>query len=95
MATMRDPTALMMIKTVHTIIWLAFNVVLFYLCYAVIIIKIDQWVWIGIGPILAEGMVLLAFQIRCPLTLIAGKYSSSTKSNFDIYLPECWQKTPN
>jgi len=25
--------------------------------------------------------------MKCPLTLIARKYSNSTKDNFDIYLP--------
>jgi hypothetical protein len=62
-------------------------VVLFYLCYAVISNKIDQWVWIGIGLILLEGLVLAAFKTMCPITIIARKYSDSTKDNFDIYLP--------
>jgi hypothetical protein len=34
---------LIFIKSVHTIIWLFFNFVIFYLLYAVIINKIDKW----------------------------------------------------
>lgn len=30
----------------------------------------------------------MAFDSKCPLTLIARKYSRSTKDNFDIFLPE-------
>ena len=75
------------IKIVHTIIWLFFNVLLFYLAYAVIFDKIDEFVWIGIGLIILEGIVLLMFKNICPLTIIARKYSDSTKDNFDIYLP--------
>jgi hypothetical protein len=62
-------------------------VVIFYLSYAVIINKIDNLVWLCIGIIMLEGIVLLSFKGMCPLTIIARKYSDSTKANFDIYLP--------
>jgi hypothetical protein len=75
------------IKIIHTIIWLFFNVVLFYMAYAVTANKIDKYVWIGIVLIVGEGIVLLVFKKMCPLTIIARKYSDSEKDNFDIYLP--------
>jgi hypothetical protein len=78
---------LTIIKIVHTIIWLLFNVVLFYMAYAVIVDKICILVWIGVACILLEGFVLLIFSKKCPVTLIAHRYSVSTKDNFDIYLP--------
>lgn len=78
---------LISIKILHTIIWIFFNVVLFYLAFAVIINKIDKFIWIGIGCIVIEWVVLLIFRNVCPLTIIARKYSDSTKDNFDIYLP--------
>ncbi len=78
---------LIQIKIIHTVIWAFFNVVLFYMAYAVIANKIDKYVWIGIGLILLEGLVLLCFKKMCPLTIMARKYSDSTKDNFDIYLP--------
>jgi hypothetical protein len=68
-------------------IWLFFNAVIFYLYYAAITNKIDKWVWICIGCILVEGLVLLVFKKICPVTLVARKYSDSTKDNFDIFLP--------
>ncbi|WP_345276465.1 hypothetical protein [Litoribaculum gwangyangense] len=80
-------TNLVFIKTIHTIIWLFYNVVIFYLLYATIFNKIDVWVWICIGLVILEGIVLLLFKWYCPLTLIARKYSDSTKDNFDIFLP--------
>lgn len=84
---MQNDTKLILVKTIHTLIWLFFNVVLFYLAYAVIVDKIDKLVWIGIGLIILEGIVLLVFKKMCPLTIIARNYSDSTKDNFDIYLP--------
>jgi hypothetical protein len=55
--------------------------------YAVIADKLDKWLWIGYGLIIMEGITLVAFKFFCPLTILARKYSNSTKDNFDIYLP--------
>ena len=82
------------IKIIHTVIWVFFNAVLFYMAYAVIVNKIDNYVWIGIGLIFLEGIVLLSFKKMCPLTIMARKYSESTKDNFDIYLPN-WMARNN
>lgn len=79
---------LTMIRMIHTAIWIFFNVVIFYLLYAVIAGKIDKWIWIGLGLFALEGIVLLIFKMKCPLTIVARRYSSSTRENFDIYLPE-------
>ena len=84
---MSSNNKLILIKTLHTSIWVFFNAVLFYMAYAVIVNKIDKDIWMGIGCIVLEWIVLLIFKWRCPLTLIARKYSDSTKDNFDIYLP--------
>jgi hypothetical protein len=75
------------LKLIHTLIWLFFNVVIFYMLYAVLINKIDISLWICLSIVVMEGIVLLIFKRSCPITLVARKYSSSQKDNFDIYLP--------
>ena len=84
---MTSETKLILIKVVHTLIWVFFNIVIFYLLYAVIADKIDKWVWISLGLILIEVITLIVFKNLCPITVIARNYSQSTKANFDIYLP--------
>ena len=84
----RANSRLVLVKTVHTVIWVFYNVVIFYMLYAVIVNRIDKWLWICFGLVLLEGIILLVFKQVCPVTLIARKYSDSDKSNFDIYLPE-------
>lgn len=79
---------LILIKVFHTIIWLFFNVVIFYLLVAVLTNKIGKWTWIGLALFAVEGLVLLMYKNTCPLTIIARRYSNSPKHNFDIYLPE-------
>jgi len=84
---MNNETKLNLVKIIHTLIWLCFNVVIFYMLYAVIVNKLDIWLWMGYGLIFLEAIILLLFKFFCPLTIIARKYSDSTKDNFDIYLP--------
>ena len=84
---MTDESKLILLKSLHTLIWIFFNVVIFYFVYAVIINRIDRWVWICLGLVVLEGLVLLIFKSLCPITVVAKKYSDSDKSNFDIYLP--------
>lgn len=78
---------LTVVKIVHTLIWMFFVTVIFYILYSGISNKITIYTWISIGLIIAEGVVLVLFKMFCPLTLIARKYSDSEKDNFDIYLP--------
>ena|SRR5690349_15526895 len=78
---------LTMIRLIHTLVWVFFNVVIFYLFFAVVAGRIDKWVWICLGLISFEMIVLLIVKTMCPLTLIARRYSDSSKDNFDIYLP--------
>ena len=78
---------LLFIKIIHTLVWLFFNLVMFYLFYAVVTNKIDNWVWIGLGLFAVEGIVLLVFKMKCPLTVLASKETDSRADNFDIFLP--------
>lgn len=80
-------TKLTAIRILHTMIWVFYNLVIFYLLYAVLANKINKWVWVSIGLVLLEGIVLLVFKMKCPLTVVARKYSDSSNDNFDIYLP--------
>jgi hypothetical protein len=75
------------VKAIHTAIWIFFSGVMIFLYFSVISGRIDKWVWIGIGIIILEGIVLLSFKRSCPITLIARRYSDSVKDNFDIFLP--------
>lgn len=85
---MNNTSKLVLIKTLHTLIWLFYNVVIFYLLFAVLTNRIDKWVWICIGLVCFEGVTLAINRLSCPLTGIAKKYSNSEKNNFDIYLPD-------
>ena len=78
---------LMAIKLLHTLVWLFFVFIIFYIVYSGLTNQITVFTWISIGLVVGEGLVLLIFKMFCPLTLIARKYSDSKKENFDIFLP--------
>lgn len=78
---------LIAIKSLHTLIWLFFVAIIFYILYSGILNRITSFTWVAIALILGEGLVLLIFKMFCPLTVLARRYSSSQKDNFDIYLP--------
>jgi len=78
---------LLAIKFTHTLIWLFFVCVIFYILFSGICNRINYYTWIAIGIVIVEGIVLVVFKLFCPLTIIARKYSDSNKENFDIFLP--------
>ena len=60
-----------------------------YVLYCGIFNQVNVLTWLAASIIVLEGIVLAAFKMSCPLTIVARRYSDSTKDNFDIYLP-CW-----
>lgn len=84
---MNKANKLLTIKMVHTLIWLFFVAIIFYVLYSGITNTINALTWISIGLVIGEGIVLLIFKMYCPLTILARKYSDSKKANFDIFLP--------
>lgn len=84
---MSPNTKLLIIKLTHTVIWVFFVAVIFYVLYSGIADTVNRYTWIGIALVIGEGFTLLIFKMFCPLTLIARKFSDSEKDNFDIFLP--------
>jgi len=81
------PKMLLLIKTLHSLIWVFFVSVILYINYCSVTGRITVFTWIAISFVILEGAVLLIFKNQCPLTIIARKYSNSTRDNFDIFLP--------
>lgn len=78
---------LFLVKLVHTIIWVFFVCVIGYVVYAGVFNRIDGTVWIAIGLVILEGVVLLINSGKCPLTNIGARYTEARNDAFDIFLP--------
>lgn len=84
---MNNQQRLLLIKSVHTVIWAIFVAMIFYVLYSGIYGQITWMTWVSMAMVVGEGLVLLLFGMSCPLTVLARKYSDSERDNFDIYLP--------
>lgn len=71
----------------HTFIWCLFVSIIMYVLWSGLTGNVSAYSWIAVALVIGEGLVLLMFKGRCPLTILARKYSDSEKDNFDIYLP--------
>ena len=78
---------LLLIRIFHTVVWAFFVAVIGFVLYCGIVNQLTRYTWLASGLVVGEGAVLLLFQRRCPLTLLARRYSSSRRDNFDIFLP--------
>ncbi|MBS1773667.1 MAG: hypothetical protein JST82_12475 [Bacteroidetes bacterium] len=75
------------IKLLHTAIWLVLAPIVLYVLWCGVTGNITVYSWLATAAIIIEGLVLLLFKGSCPLTVMARRYSDSTKDNFDIFLP--------
>jgi hypothetical protein len=75
------------LKLMHTIIWFFYVLIISYIFYAGIYNKINLYLWIAIGLVIIEGIILIIFKGKCPLTVLGYKYTDSHEVGFDIYLP--------
>ncbi len=78
---------LLIVKLVHTTIWLFFVLVIGYILYKGIWGEIDPSVLAANALIIGEGIVLALNKWKCPLTIVGARYSESRADNFDIFLP--------
>jgi hypothetical protein len=86
-STQDNDRKLFLIRLVHTLIWAFFVLVIGYILYAGIFDELGFGVWIAIGLIILEGVILKLNSGSCPLTPIAAKYTNKRDDNFDIFLP--------
>lgn len=78
---------LVLIKLLHTAIWVGFNVCFAIGVWAGISGRFDAWFWVPVALITAECLMLSLNKWTCPLTPIAARYTDARDDAFDIYLP--------
>ena len=75
------------IKLMHTIIWVFYVLIISYILFAGIFNKVNVYTWIAIGSVVFEGIILIIFKGKCPLTIMGYKYTDNLQVGFDIFLP--------
>ena len=83
---MRPDVGLLLVKTVHTIVWLFFVVCIVTIPIVAVLGRHQLAAWLAV-VVVVEIAVLFANHGRCPLTDVAARYTSDRRDNFDIFLP--------
>lgn len=76
------------IRIVHSAVFIFLMGCLAYALYSAIRDQITQWTWIAIALIFLEGLVLLYYNWRCPLTIWAENRGAECGTVADIFLPK-------
>jgi hypothetical protein len=85
---------LRLIKLIHTFVWGVMALATLYILYAGITNTFDTLLIISLALLSLETLVLIFNKWTCPLTPLAGNFTTERKDNFDIYLP-LWLATYN
>lgn len=79
-------TSLMVIKTVHTIVWAFFVGCIMAIPLAAWLDEYQAVAWFATA-VFVEVLVLVFNRLQCPLTSLAAQYTVDRRENYDIYLP--------
>lgn len=85
---MTASTRLILVKTLHTVVWAIMAFAAFYAIFASMNDRFDRRFFVAVGLISFEVLVLVLNRWKCPLTTVAEKLTGDRAANFDIYLPE-------
>jgi len=81
-----DRAWLLGIRVVHTAVWAVVAGAIFALYPAIALGAWSLFGWLN-ALIVAEILALAAFRGKCPLTVLAERYTDDRRPNFDIFLP--------
>jgi hypothetical protein len=79
---------LVLIRAIHTAIYVVMAASTFILLYAGITGVQGTWLWVVLGLLGIESIVFAGNGFKCPLTALAVKYGAETGHVFDTFLPE-------
>lgn len=80
-------TKLVLVKLLHTAIWIVMAAATAYVLTASLQDRFDTWFFVSLALIGGEVVVLVVRRFKCPLTSIAERYTDDREPDFDIYLP--------
>lgn len=79
---------LFFIKLIHSTLFLFISACTIYVLYSGIAKNYNWTLFLAIGVVLIEGVVLIFNNWRCPLTTLAKKYGAEKGSVTDIFCPK-------
>ena len=85
---MNEARGLLLVRWIHTIIYVVMVAAIGILLYAGITGHTGLWFWTALGLLAVESIVFFGNRMRCPLTALAVRYGAEKGYAFDTLLPE-------
>ena len=85
---MNEARGLLLVRWIHTIIYVVMVAAIGILLYAGITGHTGLWFWTALGLVAVESIVFFGNRMRCPLTALAVRYGAEKGYAFDTLLPE-------
>lgn len=82
------PMSILHVKIIHTLIFAVLSGCVLLVLYSGLVGLVTIWTWTAIAMILLEGVVLVSFGWKCPLTIVAERLGASEGAVADIFLPK-------
>lgn len=89
---MSSRTKLILIKTIHTLIYFVMVWAVFYLLYAAITKSYTISFYAALSLLVIEAVVFAASGMKCPLTSLAKKYGDTKGYVGDLFIPVKYAK---
>lgn len=83
-----DTKMLFAIRLLHTVIYVVNGTACFVLLYAAIVWQTGTWLWIALGLVAIETVIMLANRCRCPISPHAERYGARPDAFiYDVFIP--------
>jgi hypothetical protein len=76
------------IKFIHTVIFWILTGCIVFAFWSGAMNRISNWTLVAIAAVILEGIALLLFKGKCPLTVLAERMGAEHGSVADIFLPK-------
>ncbi len=83
---------LIIIKTIHTVIYFVMVWAVFYLLYSALTQTYSGWFYVALSLLIAESLVFALSGMKCPLTSLAKRYGGDKGYVGDLFIPERFSK---
>ncbi|MBI1407892.1 MAG: hypothetical protein GC145_17395 [Caulobacter sp.] len=85
---MTDPQRLILVRALHTAIYVIMASAVLLVLYAGATGATGPWLWPALGLVAIEVVVFAGSGMKCPLTVIVARYSGERPQVSDTFFPE-------
>ncbi len=88
-----DAQMLFAIRLAHTVIYVVNGAACFVLLYAAITWQAGTWLWVALGLVAFEAVIMVTYRFRCPISPYAERYGAKPDGFiYDVFIPTVFSR---